>query len=263
VLRLWWLPVVLMLAGGVAGELVFRSRPPLYESQAVFTFSFDYARLGKLLERDEDQVMGAAGVILRNQALFDQLRAEFQAKDKLPAGYDLWAQSAAERKSYRWVLRVRHPHAEITVEIVNRWTELGAAALGEAAGHAERADAQQQALAGLEGCLRRMAVTEPATAQCAWPGLPEVQGQIEAAGQAYLAERAASRGMIAGFYFDLAEKGEAPTRTTSAGRAEQVLFGGILGFMVGFVLAGLGILPAVNKPRINADECGKNTDTGR
>lgn len=240
-LRLWWLAVLAALLGGLVGEFIFRARPPLYESQATFTFSFDYARLGKLLERDEDQVMGAAGVILRNAPLFESMLPELQAQGLVPAGYDLWSQSAAERKSYRWLLRVRHPDPQAAAAIANRWAELGKAALAEASAHAERADAQQQALAGLESCLRRMAVTDPATAECGWPSLPEVQRQIEAASQVYLAERASSRGMIAGFSFDLAERPTAATTPITSGRGIHVLAGGLLGFLTGFVLTASGL----------------------
>jgi len=46
--RLWWLLILLMVGGGLAGLLIARVQKPLYESQASITTSIHFAYAGRL-----------------------------------------------------------------------------------------------------------------------------------------------------------------------------------------------------------------------
>lgn len=231
-----WFLILMMLAGGLVGYLFHLSRPALYESSVTFTFSFDFARLGALQQVEEDQAMGAAGALIDNTALLEQLSARAAAQGWLPPGYVLKPNISSERKSYRWVFHVRHPDPQTALQIANLWGELGLAALKEAAAHAAQANLAQGQLNALESCLRQMTVVEPAAAQCGWPSLPEVQRAAAALSRRYLDERAASRGLIVGLSYDLSAKAGLPSQPVRYGVNLLVLAGGLTGFIAGFGL---------------------------
>ena len=231
-----WILILMMLVGGLVGYLFHLSQPSLYESSVTFTFSFDFARLGQLQQIEEDQAMGAAGAFVNNTTAVEKLTTEAAAQGFLPPGYELWRNVSAERKSYRWIFHVRHPDPQAARRIADLWGELGLASLKEAAAHAEQANIAQQELNGLESCLRQMTVIEPATAQCSWPTLPDVQRAAAVLSQKYLDERAASRGLIVGLSYDLSTKADIPAQPVSYGVNLLVLAGGLIGFGAGFLL---------------------------
>ena len=231
-----WLLILMMLIGGLVGYLFHLSQPALFESSVTFTFSFDFARLGALQQSEEDQAMGAAGVLVDNTTLVEQLSAQAATQGWLPPGYELRHNLAAERKSYRWIFHVRHPDPQTARRIADRWGELGLASLKAAAAHAAQANLAQNELNALESCLRQMAVIEPASAQCGWPTLPEVQRAAADLSQKYIDERAASRGLIAGLSYDLSTQADLPTQPLSYGVNLLVLAGGLIGFIAGFGL---------------------------
>lgn len=239
-LRGWWLVLLAMLLGGVGGALIHAARPAQYESAVTFTFALDYARLGSMKDSEEDQIMGTAGAILKNTAMVEQLTARAQAAAWLPAGYDLRENLALERKSYRWILRVRHPDAPTAQRIAALWGDLGAAALSSATQGAENAARLRRELASLESCLQRMAMTEPVMAQCAWTNLPEVQRQAGELGQRLREESATARGMAVGLSFNLTDQAQISSRPAAFGRNTLVLAGGLAGFVVGLALAASG-----------------------
>jgi hypothetical protein len=242
VLQFWWLPLLVMLAGGLAGYLFHLSRPALYESQVIFTFSFDYARLGKLSDAEEDLAMGAAGEIISATPILTSLLSQSQAQGWVPQDFDFSHQIAVERKSYRWVLRVRNPDPQNARKTAALWAELSLAALKQGSQHAEQAKILQHQLDGLESCLEHMTITEPAAAQCAWPAQADLQREISSLGDQFQNERTASQGMLAGLGFVLSETAQVPAQPSVNDRNTLVLAGGLLGFIAGAALASTGLL---------------------
>ena len=237
ILHLWWLPFIAMLIGGLCGYVFHLIQPPLYESQAVFTFSLDYGRLGKLSDVEEDQLMGAAGAVIDNTLMVNTLLTRALAQELVPQGFDFVHQISIERKSYRWVLRVRNPDAKNALRIASMWSELSQTALSEASQHAEKANLLQHQLDGLESCLEHMAVTEPAAAQCAWPSQADLQREISALGGQFQTERTASQGLLAGLGFQLSDTAQLAAQPIVNGRNTLVLAGGLLGFAAGVFIA--------------------------
>jgi hypothetical protein len=241
-LRLWWLPLIVMLIGGAAGFGFHLGHPPLYESDVTFTFSFDLARLGEMTTAEEDQAMGVAGAVLFNTGIYNQLLAQAQSQHWLPPGFDIGTNLSIERQSYRWVLRARLPDAQNARLLAQRWSELGKAALDADAQHALQAYLLERSLDGLESCLSRMSVTGPATSQCSWPNQPEVQNEAAAITLKANVETIASQGMIVGLNYNLSDTAQVPSQPVSDGRNTLILIGGLLGFFVGFLLIASGLL---------------------
>jgi hypothetical protein len=241
-LRWWWLLLVGLLLGGVAGYAFHISQPPLYESQATLTFSLDYARLGRLTDAEEDQAMGVAGALLGNIDRIEGLRAAAQAQGLLPPGFELGPNVIVERKSYRWVLRVRNPDPQNARKVAQLWLEMGTNALKDATLHTEQAQVLRLQLVGLESCLRRMTVSDPTTAQCAWPSLPDLQREMAALGQQITTETTAAQGMVAGLSYTVSDPPQVPAQTVVFGRNNLMLAGGLLGFLAGFILISSGLL---------------------
>jgi hypothetical protein len=241
-LRLWWLPLIVMVIGAAAGFGFHLSRPPLYESDVTFTFSFDLARLGEMTTYEEDQAMGTAGSILYNNTIYTQLLAQAQSQNWIPSSYNLYANISIERRSYRWVLRARLPNPQNARLFAQRWGELGQAALDADAQHAQQAYLLARSMDGVESCLIRMSASGPATAQCSFSNQAEIQKEGAALSQNYWVEMAASQGMLFGLNYNLSDTAQVPAQPVIDGRNTFMLAGGLLGFFAGFLLIATGWL---------------------
>ena len=241
-LRYWKLVILMMIVGGLTGWLIHLSQPPLYESQASITFAFNVARFGELTQNDEDHAMGAAGAIMAispvPEYVYQQaLQHGIQGIDEYPVGRSVFI----ERKSFQWVIRVRNPDAQAAAFIANTWAQRAYQELLNVAQHAERANALRIYLNSLESCLERMAVTEPATAQCELGSLADLQKQMNVTGAEFYNEQVSGRGFMPYLIFSQPSQAVPAQRPGQFGSNTMALAGVLIGFILAifFVAADL------------------------
>ena len=253
VLRGWWLVVVLMLLGGVAGYLAHLSRPPVYEGRASIAFAFDLARTGKISAAEEDMAMGTLAAILYYPPVPDQVIriARIQGIDL--ESYPEWSKISLERKNYLWVLRLRFSNPQDAAALANIWIEKAYGQLVEAARHSEQAEGLRRSLEGLESCLQHMAVVEPSTAQCNWQSQGELQRELQALGERYLAEKQAARGLIPAVSFTMSETAVPNPQPAANDRNSMVLAGALLGFVFAAAALAGGLVERISE-RLHRDK---------
>jgi len=246
-LRYWKLVILMMIVGGLAGWLIHLSQPPLYESQAAISFAFNVARYGPLPQMDEDHAMGAAGAIIATspvpEYVYQQaLQHDIGDLDEYPVGQSVFV----ERKSYQWVVRVRNRDPQAAAFIANTWAQRAYQELLTVSQHAERAESLRNYLNGLESCLERMAVTEPATAQCSLGELPDLLSQMQATGAQLYNEQALGRGFLPYLIFNPPGQAVPADQPDQFGTNSLVLAGILIGFILAilFVAADLPLILA-------------------
>jgi hypothetical protein len=236
-LRYWKLVILMILVGGLTAWLLFQSQPPLFESQATIGFSFNVVRTGKMSESEEDHAMGAAGLLMISPPVPEQVQAAAQQAGIYldPAPYN--KSVFIERRSYRWVVRVRHTDAQAASFLANTWIQAAHAQLIEASGHAERAETLRLFQDDLLACLERSAANDPASAICPITSLAGLQQEIQASGEAMLAEKNAGRGLLP--YLQISS----PSLSTPSAQPGQFGQAGLIlaGMLAGFLMAALAI----------------------
>jgi uncharacterized protein involved in exopolysaccharide biosynthesis len=71
-LRGWWILAVFMILGGLAGYIVHRVEPPVYQAKAILYSYIDYQEITdvRLMEFDEDVTVNTIqSVMLSNQVV--------------------------------------------------------------------------------------------------------------------------------------------------------------------------------------------------
>ena len=252
-LRGWWLLVCLMLLGGGAGYLAHLSRPPVYEGRASVVFAFDLARTGKISAAEEDIAMGAASFIFQLSPVPEQVEAAARAQAIALESYPEWYKISMERKNYLWVLRLRFTNPQDAAALANIWIENAYAQLVEASRHSEQAEGLRRSLEGLESCLQHMAVVEPSTAQCNWQSQGELQRELQALGERYLAEKQAARGLIPAVSFTMSETAVPNPQPAANDRNSMVLAGALLGFVFAAAALAGGLVERISE-RLHRDK---------
>jgi hypothetical protein len=240
--RAWWLIVVFMLLGGLAGWAIYRARQPVYESKVAFTFSIDFTQTGELTDVEEDQALESVADILFSSQVMEGVAAAASSQGIPVDLSELKEISSRERTGSAWILRVRQPDPVTAAKLANLWGEAGFSALKEASQHALAAGTMQRYLQTLETCLRSSVATDPVQAYCSLQNLKDIQNNILQTGQAISQERVASRGMMPGLGFQWTEKATPTPKPVQNGQGPSVLAGALTGLIVCAFLLASGLL---------------------
>lgn len=244
-IRSWWLVVLFVLLGGLAGWAVFRARSPVYEARIVYNFSIDFTRTGVLTDTEEDQALEAVIDVLASNRVLEEVSAGAAAQGIATDPGALRAASSRERTAFTWMIRVQNTDPVAAATLANLWGERGAAALSEASGHAITVGLLQRRLDQMEGCLQSIASTEPVQATCNLQSLPDLQAQIAETGAALRAEQEASLGMMPGLEYNWTEKATVPTRPVLYGQGTLILAGAIIGLALAVAVIQSGLADIV------------------
>lgn len=254
-LHYWKLVILMMIVGGLTAYLFHRTQPPLYESQAAITFALNFNRFGHLTEAEEDQAMGAAGYIIAispiPEYVYDQAHQQGFDIEMVPVSKSVFI----ERKSYRWVIRVRNPDANAAAFIANTWAQRAYQELLTAAGHAERADALLKFMQSQESCLERMSVTDPTTAQCSLATLADLQKVLQTTGVEYFTERSMGRGFLPYLIFNPPSYAGPASQPGQFGQNTLILVGILTGMLLA-IFAVAADLPLTMAKRIRNAPAG-------
>jgi hypothetical protein len=233
VLRRWWLLALLTIAGGVVGLVVNALRPQPFEAGFRFLTNIDTATSGELTQYQEDITYEAVGALLFSPSIQEKV-IQKAGRDgfALPGGY-LNQNATVERRLATWQVRVRHADPRAAEAIAAIWLRLAGEEIQRAYLQAVQADGLERYLEGMEGCLARAVVSLPSYGLCSQLNLAKIQAEIQNSGAALTAARLSSRGLSSSLSIDQAEMDLIPARAVSNQRAQMVLAGGLLGFLLG------------------------------
>jgi uncharacterized protein involved in exopolysaccharide biosynthesis len=226
--RTWWLLVVLMLLGGLAGFAANRARPPLYEAHAAISITIDFTRTGQLEDYEEDYVIGQAGGLIASSQVRDAVAAQTGI-----APETLAEQVSFERSFYVWTIRARGASPAAAAALANRWADQAYLELDAALSEAMLADRYARQLDQLEDCVGQVTVSEPAHVVCSDENLGQIQAQIVDTSALEHAARVASRGILPYTRFALIDQASEPTRPAHFGQGQMVLSGALIGLLLG------------------------------
>lgn len=238
-LTFWWVVAAAALLGGLAGLVIFALKQPVYEAQVAITMGIDFARTGYMEQYDKDLALGTAAGIIYSADVMQQLVDEAQAID-IPVDFEtLKKNSILERKSFVWLLRVRHTDSNQAAILANRWVELGIARLDTAAQHAFRADGLQEYMNSLETCLEQVAVNALVPA-CPYHSVSELQTELAVSQNEFFIEKQASRNLFPQVTYSVSQPATPPQAPVIYGRNNLVLAGLLIGLLAGITLVTSG-----------------------
>jgi len=218
---------------------IFALKDPVYEAQVSVNMGIDFARTGSMEQYDKDLALGTAAGIIYSVDVMQHVVTDAQASN-IEIDFDtLKHDSTLERKSYVWLLRVRHGNPEQAAVLANRWIDLGIAALDTAAQHASSADGLQEYMNSLETCLEQVAVNALVPA-CPYDSVSELQTELSVSQNEFLLEKQASRNLFPQITYSVSQPATPPQAPVNYGRNNLVLAGLFIGLLVGitFVTSG-------------------------
>lgn len=229
--RLWWLLVLAMLVGGLAGYAIHRAWPPVYEARAAFTITIDYTLTGKLDLTEEDIALAGAANLVRSTPVIEELIRQAQAEglpvDKAYITYH----SSFERKSEIWELAIRDSDPSTAARVVNLWAGLGLERLQEASLHAQKAASIRRLMAAEEDCLQHATAAVSPDSACSVANLASLQAGLDASAQALQEELTAAGSFTPAVRFALSKTANAPLEPTRRGTNSMVLAGALIGLI--------------------------------
>ena len=233
----WLLPLAVGILGSVLGLFLSILFPARYEAKAVITLGVDYSRTEALDLVVEDRVLDRAWVLFTSPETMEETLARLQANYGIEAA---WQDLASLREHVRldgyftrWQFIGVHEDPDRAAQIANAWRDVAFSRLEQAMDHAWKA-------ASIQGVKFDVACVEtiygqPVEAiwQCYSFG-PEVSQEVI---DVLRSEVAASHGIAPVLSYEMGEAAQPPESATQWPRGLLVFSGGMLGLILGCVLA--------------------------
>jgi len=251
VLNAWIWVAGFILVGGLLGWLIHSLRTPVYEARTTLRMGIDYTRTGWPNEIEEDRAVEVAGFLFTSRPVLEQVSAAAAAEGITISPDEFFRSLAQERRSYTWLLRVRHSQPETAARLADLWLQTGLQTLEEASSHAFEAEQIRRYLNGLEACLAQAAGTGATSGICSIQSLANLQAELEVAGAAYRQEKAASLGVSTMVLFGEGEPSTIPQSPALYGRAKLMAGGMLLGLLLGIVLTSTGVLKKTRRSGVS------------
>ena len=232
-IRYWWVITGLIIAGGLCGLAVRTVQNDVFESVAVISVGIDYSRAGLLTDIEEDQIVEIVGDVIRSDEVLSRASAKVSGEGFAEV-LKFEANAFAERKNFRWILRVRSKENEAASHMVNIWVEEAIHELEEAYSHALVADSYSGYLESLVSCLEQSVALDTGQVFCEAANLAFVQDEIKKVNRELAEEKLASKGIFPGVLFSVTSYGETPARAIRADQNLYVLGGSMIGFLASF-----------------------------
>jgi uncharacterized protein involved in exopolysaccharide biosynthesis len=131
-LKLWWLVLLVTIAGGGVGFAFFHLHAPVYEATATFFVTIDLPHFpiqsstdGDLIQYNEDMAVNTTqGALVSGQVLTD-LISQLKSSGITLTNQELMNSYTIERKHDVWELRYRSQVPSEAQTIVNTWAQIG------------------------------------------------------------------------------------------------------------------------------------------
>ena len=240
--RYGWLVILLTVVGGLAGWVVHQIRLPLYEARFGITVSYDLTNMGEMTQYEQDFVSGAVGDLVYASDVLEMVAAQARERGISITPAELKEIAARERQAQTWYVRVRHTDPDKAVLLAGLWGQVADRVLWQAFQEGVKAQGLQRYLDALEDCLQRTALVDPVLQECSASNLPVIQKELAATGQALVAARMASRGILPSLALNWSEKPIRPDRPVLLGLGQVVLAGSGCGFLLAVILIETGLV---------------------
>jgi uncharacterized protein involved in exopolysaccharide biosynthesis len=230
-LSLWWLLVIVTLMGGVTAWAIHFFRPPLYDATAIVIGNINFTETGQIEEYQLDYALNSLHYIINSTSVKEAVLAEIDAN-----GLDLGSygyRPYLERKSSRWILRVRHPDPQIAAKVANIWLDASLRQIDEAYEHALRAHELNTYLTTLETCLTRAETQSINGVSCGLGAQAQLQAAMASTVAELNVELEASRTLTAALVYTLETRAEVPRTPIRYGLNSMLLAGGLIGLIIG------------------------------
>ncbi|HVN53815.1 MAG TPA: Wzz/FepE/Etk N-terminal domain-containing protein [Anaerolineaceae bacterium] len=233
--RNWWLIVLMMILGGLAGLAADWLQPPIYEAKARFLFHINMIETGSIPQQDEEIILSTANSLLTSSAVRDQVITAAKAENISITPEQFKQNASIDRYNEVYELRYRNSDPQVAAKVANLWAKTAYAKLVEASGHARQVYVLRTHIDSLEKCLERS--MGPATGQpaCSLQTVEQIQGDLSASVAALNTEWIASGGVSHALLFDLSDLAVVPSRPAAFARNTFVLAGSLIGFFLGIL----------------------------
>ncbi len=231
-LNLWWVIVALTILGGVLAWAFHFLQPPLYQAQAVFNISLNFAQTGSLTQFEEDHTWEAVGDLIDSTGVLEQVVKQANAEGIQVDVNQLERMITRERKEFRWVLQLRARDPRTAAILTNLWADEANRQLEEARQHAIQAYHLHQYLTSLESCLSSHLASGPSQALCNTTTQDGLQKEMAQIGTALQQETALAGAILPSLTFELVKRADIPTQPAEFQINTLVLAGGLIGFVL-------------------------------
>ena len=228
----WWVVVILMVSGGVAGWIFHLFRSPMYDANATITINMEYQKR-ELTELQVDSAFNAASAIITSSTVFNQVITEAQAQ-----GYSINLSFIhkyffLEGRQSVWELRVRDENPNNAAALANVWANKATDALTSALGHALQADQLQIQISGLENCLAGMTgQMTPTPENCNNFSQSKIQEMLQNRAGNLIKEKKSSLGILPIMTISLTDLASAPEKPAIFNQGNLVFGGAIIALVV-------------------------------
>jgi hypothetical protein len=126
-LRLWWVLVIGMILGGLAGLAIAYTRPPVYQAKATLYTSIDFQKINdvRLTEYDEDMTINSVQSVLLSNDVIESVIVS-AAESDVALGYAAFmGHMSIYRKFTDYELFFRDADPAIAQLVVNEWADTG------------------------------------------------------------------------------------------------------------------------------------------
>lgn len=164
--RKWWILVLAMVFGGLAGMLITRVHKPVYLSQAIITTAVDYAYTGSMQDIELDHLIMAVGGVIDSTAVRETVGESILSEGLSTSAEEILKIMTPIRKGNSWLLTVRASDPVTAQRIALLWGNEAIDSLAGIRTAATDAFRFQVAQFALEECLSRIVAVEPVSSGC-------------------------------------------------------------------------------------------------
>jgi hypothetical protein len=238
-IRYWWALVILMLTGAVIGYASFTFTPPVYESQAIFSFLIDNTKTGTLTDLAQDGTIVAAGDVFYSTDVVQQVVDAAKKQGILLNVNDFRHYAFIERSNSEWTIRFRSNNPDVSSKIVNIWADSSYEQFKTGMQHARLSGLYQHQLEGLVRCVEQVPSVEPAAPICGFATFSELEENIKMVSEKEISETEQSMSLLPAFSITLSRRSEGPGVRVGEGRSIFILAGALVGLLIFFLFNGI------------------------
>ena len=229
-IRHWPRTVFLMLAGALAGYVLWMFLPQEYNALTKLSISIDYNRTGKLDDLEEDRLIGVTEDILHSEAVMRQVFEKSSAETY----EDFFARTRTFRTNDTWSLAVTGKDPQEIAASALLWLDKAYEMLQDAQRHAFLAEAYQNELDGLTRCVAESA---EGVISSGCSGDPETLSQpIESYTQSIQEELQASHGLSTAIRIGQKHPERIELRAASRTAALSTILGAFCGLIISLAI---------------------------
>ena len=235
--RKWWVLVLAMILGGLAGMLITRAHKPVYQSQAVLTTAVNYAYTGNLSDVVLDHLIMTVGEVIDSTAVRESVVENFASEGVAESASEIGNNLNLIRKGNSWLLTVRASDPLMAQQIALLWGNEALDSLITLRETATDAFHYQVARFALEDCLSRIVVVDPVSSGCSSAEMDELRLFLTTADQQGSSLTYRKSILLSNLSFELTKEPEVSTSPVLFRQNLNVLAGALIGLVI-----SLGVL---------------------